>query len=60
MRAGWWMFAMALGVAGGLLIHHHFKTIRNKNTGEAEDWPYEKNFQAFPPEIPDAIFDGVS
>ena len=54
------MLAMAVGVAGGLFIRHSIKMWRNRIAEEPEDWPNEKNFGAFPPEIPDAIFDGLS
>lgn len=60
MRASWLMLAMAVGVAGGLFIRHRIKMWRNRIAEEPEDWPNEKNFGAFPPEIPDAIFDGLS
>ena len=60
MRPSWWMLVMALGVAGGLLVHHRIKTLKERSTQDTEEWPLDKNFGAFPPEIPDEIFDGLT
>ena len=60
MKPSWWMLAMALGVAGALVVHHHIKSSKRTVENEEDEWPYEKNFGAFPPEIPASVFEGLT
>jgi len=55
MRTRWWVVALALGIAGAFLVHHKGRAVKSR--GEGEDWPCDKNFGAFPPEIPERTFD---
>lgn len=59
MRTMWWRLALAVGAVGGILLYQHFKPSKNGMLKRGGEWPKEKNFGAFPPDVPDGIFDGV-
>ncbi len=51
---------MAVGVAGALFVRHRINSSKARVEENEEEWPGEKNFGAFPPEIPDAAFEGLT
>ena len=57
MKIGsWWMYGVALAVAGGAFVYHRLKS----QAVQEIRWPRGKNFGKFPPEIPESVFDEVS
>ena len=60
MKNIWWMLVMALGMAGALVVRRRLRIVKTTIADEEEKWPYEKNFGAFPPEIPDSAFEGLT
>jgi hypothetical protein len=59
MRTTWWRLALVAGAVGGVLLYHHLRPSRNGTPGVTGEWPSQKNFGAFPPDLPDGMFDGV-
>lgn len=52
----WWKFGVALAVAGGAFVYHHLKARKR----EPVRWSGGRNFGAFPPDLPESVFDEVS
>jgi hypothetical protein len=54
-----WKICLAAMLAGGAVVYIRTHAPKNGTLPFEVDWPKQKNFGAFPPDIPQNVFDGV-
>lgn len=58
MKRRWWKFALAIAVVGGVFLYNRTRGSGDDTIATAGN-PADKNFGAFPPDLPDTMFDDV-
>ena len=58
MKLRWWLIALAAATAGVVFLLHR-TPVRNRMLHFVDEETGQKNFDAFPPEIPGAEFEGI-
>lgn len=60
MRAKWWKLAIGLAAIGGALLYNQLKSSKQQGDSVVSERPEGKNFGAFPPDLPDDMFEDAT